>query len=291
MRNIFKVLIALLLATPAMGNICNFCPIGGGSSSGGGVSSLNSLTGALSLVAGSGISITPSGTTITVSSLNSGTVTNVSVVSANGLNGTVSNPTTTPAITLNPTITGIMYSNGSTFSAAVASNFPTLNQNTTGTASNITGIVGPANGGSGSSLTPTNGQVPIGNGSTYTPANISVGTGLSIVNGAGSITINQSPPAPVVASSNTTVDATFYNKIVALNSAGGAFNLTLPAANTMANGFRFWIADYAGYVETNNVTVVRNGSDFIGGINNNYIFQTNYGYVGLWTDSSGWYFF
>lgn len=63
-----------------------------------------------------------------------GSVTSVSVANANGLSGIVATPNTTPAITLSPTFTGIAYSSGSGFSAAVASNFPTLNQNTTGNA-------------------------------------------------------------------------------------------------------------------------------------------------------------
>lgn len=49
-----------------------------------------------------------------------GTVTTVSVVSANGLAGTVANPTTTPAITLRTTITGVLKGNGTAISAAVA---------------------------------------------------------------------------------------------------------------------------------------------------------------------------
>ena len=68
----------------------------------------------------------------------SGTVTSVSVVSANGLAGTVATPGTTPAITLSTTITGILYGNGTSISAATALEFPTLNQNTTGTAANVT---------------------------------------------------------------------------------------------------------------------------------------------------------
>jgi hypothetical protein len=67
-----------------------------------------------------------------------GTVTSVSVITANGLAGTVANPNSTPAITLSTSVTGIMYGNGTSIVAAVAGNFPTLNQNTTGTASNIT---------------------------------------------------------------------------------------------------------------------------------------------------------
>lgn len=48
----------------------------------------------------------------------SGTVTSVSVVSANGFAGTVATATTTPAITLTTTITGILSGNGTAISAA-----------------------------------------------------------------------------------------------------------------------------------------------------------------------------
>jgi hypothetical protein len=49
-----------------------------------------------------------------------GTVTTVSVVSANGFAGTVATATTTPAITLTTTITGLLKGNGTAISAAVA---------------------------------------------------------------------------------------------------------------------------------------------------------------------------
>jgi len=49
-----------------------------------------------------------------------GTVTSVSVVSANGLAGTVATSTTTPAITLSTTVTGLLKGNGTAISAAVA---------------------------------------------------------------------------------------------------------------------------------------------------------------------------
>ncbi len=41
--------------------------------------------------------------------------------------------------------------------------------------------------------TPTNGQIPIGNGTTYVPATITSGTGITITNGAGTISIAASP--------------------------------------------------------------------------------------------------
>lgn len=50
----------------------------------------------------------------------SGTVTTVSVVSANGLAGSVANASTTPAITLSTSITGVLKGNGTAISAATA---------------------------------------------------------------------------------------------------------------------------------------------------------------------------
>ena len=97
-----------------------------------------------------------------------GTVTSVSVVSANGFAGTVATATTTPAITVSTSITGVLKGNGTAISAAtsgtdysagtsalatgilksttttgalsiaVAADFPTLNQNTTGSAATLT---------------------------------------------------------------------------------------------------------------------------------------------------------
>jgi hypothetical protein len=55
-----------------------------------------------------------------LSGVGSGTVTTVSVVSANGLAGTVADATTTPAITLSTSITGVLKGNGTAISAATA---------------------------------------------------------------------------------------------------------------------------------------------------------------------------
>lgn len=96
------------------------------------------------------------------------TVSGVSVVSANGFAGTVATSTTTPAITISTSVTGLLKGNGTAVSAAaagtdyslgtsglttgilksttstgaltiaVASDFPTLNQSTTGNAATAT---------------------------------------------------------------------------------------------------------------------------------------------------------
>ena len=66
---------------------------------------------------------------VTPSNLGSGgtgTVTSVSVVSANGLAGSVATATTTPAITLSTSVTGVLKGNGTAISAAVNSDLPTM---------------------------------------------------------------------------------------------------------------------------------------------------------------------
>lgn len=134
------IALILLVSSHAFAQSTDLGPTFSTGGGGGGVSSLNSLAGALNIVAGTGITVTPAGSNITIAATGagSGTVTSVSVVSANGLAGTVATATTTPAITLSTSITGILKGNGTSLSAAVAGDFPTLNQNTTGTASNIT---------------------------------------------------------------------------------------------------------------------------------------------------------
>lgn len=54
----------------------------------------------------------------------------------------------------------------------------------------VTGTLPIANGGTGLTATPTNGQIDIGNGTGFTRTTLTAGTGVSVVNGAGSITIS-----------------------------------------------------------------------------------------------------
>jgi len=66
------------------------------------------------------LTATTSGAPTWANPATNGTVTSVSVVSANGFAGTVATSTTTPAITLTTSITGLLKGNGTAISAAVA---------------------------------------------------------------------------------------------------------------------------------------------------------------------------
>lgn len=79
----------------------------------------------------------------------SGTVTSVSIGSANGFTGSVVDPTTTPFLTIGTDVTGVLYGNGTGVAAAIAANFPTLNQNTTGSAASLSATLVPTQGGTG----------------------------------------------------------------------------------------------------------------------------------------------
>lgn len=71
----------------------------------------------------------------------SGTVTNVAVITANGLTGTVANPTTTPAITLSTTVTGMLKGSSNAIVQATANTDYVLPSNTltiNGTTNQIT---------------------------------------------------------------------------------------------------------------------------------------------------------
>jgi hypothetical protein len=112
-----------------------------------------------------------------------GTVTTVSVVSANGFAGTVANATTTPAITLSTSITGILKGNGTAISAATSgtdyapatSGTFILSGNGAGAFTNVT--IGTGLDFTGGTLSATGGG---GGSGTVTSVDMSVPTGLAI---------------------------------------------------------------------------------------------------------------
>ena len=160
-----------------------------------------------SLVAGTNVTISGTWPNQTIAATGggggSGTVTDVSVVSANGLAGTVATSTTTPAITLSTTVTGVVKGNGTALSAATAGTdyvapggalgtpssgtltnctFPTLNQNTTGSAGSVANALTAGTGISFSSGTTYNGSAAI----TINSTAVATYPGAGIANSTGS---------------------------------------------------------------------------------------------------------
>ena len=151
-----------------------------------------------------------------VSPSSNGTVTTLSVVSANGFTGTVANPTSTPAITLTTSISGVLKGNGTAISAAtsgtdysagtsslatgilksttstgaltiaVAGDFPTLNQSTTGNALTATTATNLAGGGAG--------QLPYQTASGTT-AMLAAGTATYVLTSNGTAAPSWQPPS------------------------------------------------------------------------------------------------
>ena len=178
------------------GTIANYnldsSPTAGGVVYGTGPALAVSAAGTLGQVLISGVAGSPTWSTDA-----GGSVTSVSVVSANGLAGTVATATTTPAITLSTTITGLLKGNGTAISAAASgtdyapatSGTSILYGNGSGGFSNVTIGTGVAFAGgtlsatgSGGTVTSVTGTAPVVSSGGATPA-ISMAAATTSVNG------------------------------------------------------------------------------------------------------------
>jgi len=204
-------------------------------------------------------------------------VTSISVASSNGFAGSSSGGAT-PALTLSTSITGILKGNGTAISAAtsgtdyslgtsalstgilksttttgaltiaVAGDFPTLNQNTSGTAANVTGTVAIANGGTGQTtkapafdaLSPmtTGGDIIYG-GASGTGTRLANGTaGQFLISNGGTsapswsantgIYVSANSATGSVTSSFTTTQWTSVTKNGITDSGSGVFTIVTP---------------------------------------------------------------
>lgn len=150
------------------------------------VSSLNGLTGPLTLVGGTNITVTPSGSNITIASTAftnpMTTLGDIIYEDATPTAVRLAGNTTATKKFLTQTGTGSV-SAAPGWNTISAGDVPTLNQNTTGTASNVTGTVVVANGGTGlTTLTANN--VILGNGASN-PTFVAPGTSGNILTSNG----------------------------------------------------------------------------------------------------------
>jgi hypothetical protein len=178
------------------------------------------------------------GTSFVWSSAGTGSVTSVSVVSANGLAGTVATATTTPAITLSTTVTGVLKGNGTAISAAVSgtdyapatSGTSILKGNGTGGFSNATAGTDYAPATSGSSILYGNGaggfsNVTVGSGLSFAGGTLTAsGTGGTVtsVSGSGGTTGLTLTGGPITTSGTLTLGGT----LAVANGGTGSSTLT-----------------------------------------------------------------
>ena len=147
--------------------------------------------------------------------------------------------------------------------------------NTTGLplTTGVTGTLPVANGGTGNT-TYTNGQLLIGNttGNTLTKATLTAGSGISITNGTGSISIAASGGSSTLTISNKTEAYTVVagDNGTVINCTSGTFTVSLTAAATLATGFNVQINNTG----TGTITIDPSGSETI---DNNTTWQLSKG--------------
>lgn len=185
-----------------------------------------------------------------------GTVTSVSVVTANGFAGSVATATTTPAITLSTTITGILKGDGTAISAAsagtdyvTASSTNTFTNKTydtagTGNSFSINGVAVTANTGTGA--------VARASSPTFVTPTLGAATATSI----NSLTITTSTGTLTIANSKVLT----ANSTLTLTGTDGK-TLTISNSGTLGGGDGFVLAIAAGKTLTASNSLTLAGTD------------------------------
>jgi len=114
----------------------------------------------------------------------------------------------------------------------------TITATLSGNATNVSGVVAVANGGTGLSSTPANGALDIGNGTGFTRATLTAGSGVSISNGSGSITISATGSGGTVTGVTATSPVASSGGTAPVISLNSAYGDTLnPYGSKTANFF------------------------------------------------------
>ena len=191
----------------------------------------------------------------------SGTVTSVSVVTANGLAGTVATPSVTPAITLTTSVTGVIKGDGTALSAAtsgtdyslgtsalatgivksttttgaltiaIAADFPTLDQNTTGNAAGLSSTLVTTSGGT-NITTYTTGDILYAS-ATNVLSKLAAGSNTNVLTLTAGVPAWTAPAGGGAALSNDTATATNVYPMFAAATSGTPTTVYTSNANLL----------------------------------------------------------
>jgi hypothetical protein len=181
--------------------------------------------------------------------------------------------------------TGVGSSLNLTTLTATSANITTLTgTNFSATSLTLTNALGVAEGGTGVDSTPTNGQILIGNGTGYTLATLTAGSGITITNGTGTISLAAGGLPAVSIQNTTTISAVAGNHYIL--TAASLTTVTLPASPTISDTI---------YVTVSNgltTNVVANNGKPIQGLSESLVLNAAYASVQLrFTDNTeGWVF-
>lgn len=144
----------------------------------------------------------------------------------------------------------------------------------------------------GSLAAMSNGQLMIGStGADPVIANLTAGTGISITNGAGSITISSSGSDVLT---YTAVNSSPYvvlstDQFLGVDCSGGPITIQLP--NAPSAGRVFYIKDSTGNANTNNITVTTVGGAVTIDGSTSYAMNTQYAAINVLFDGSTYQIF
>lgn len=129
--------------------------------------------------------------------------------------------------------------------------------------------------------------------SAYTKAgdlwyNNAVGTPVQVTNASGLSLTGNFYVTKLINSNASIVPADVFD-FLEVNSFSGALSINLPAVSSVTNGRFFYIKDVGNFSATNNITLVRSGTDTFDSVASNRILNTNLGTWMIMADgTSNW---